>query len=252
MSILAAPPTTTKYSFRRGDRHVGVWALQRFLNRLYAAKLAEDGDFGSGTELWIKKYQADTSATVDGIVGPQTQARIVRSCVVRAPHGGDLPKGLIEGIIENESGRLIAAVNDDVPGGVDCGLTQRRVYSPYTETAVAAAFDPLMNVANSVSNAYATGLYDRYLVYSTRLGKGEYAWRVAALAHNWPSAAEQLSKGQPLSTTKLATWAPVGTKFADGAPVRTWAEWAQFYAMGSKAHNHPGLVTGLAFGLPDR
>jgi hypothetical protein len=247
VSVLSAPPTTTKYSFRRGDIHVGVWALQRLLNRIYGLHLAEDGVFGAGTEEAIKRYQSDTAATVDGIVGPQTQARIVRSCVVRASHGGDFPKGLIEGIIDSESGRLIAAVNASVPGGVDCGLTQRRVYSPYSSVKVAEAFDPLANVDDSAGT-----LWNRYTVFSDRVGKGEYAWRLAALAHNWPSAADQLSRGQALSTTRLAAWAPASAKFTDGAPVRTWAEWAQFYAMGSRAHNHKGLVTGLAFGLPTR
>jgi peptidoglycan hydrolase-like protein with peptidoglycan-binding domain len=258
MSIFTSPPRTTKHSFRRGDVHLGVWALQRFLNVVYAGKmpfLAEDGVFGRDTDTAVKKYQADVGAYPDGVVGPITQSRIVRSCVVRAPSGPSLPVGLVEGIIDGESSRLIAAVNANGTGGIDLGLTQRRVYGPPFDTAkVKAAMNPLSNVAYSVMNVDKTGVYDRYKVYSSRLGTGEYAWRVATLAHNWPWAATELSYGRRLSATKLATWAqrPDGSwpKFADGAPVKTYADWARFYAIGSHAHRHRGLVTKLAFGVP--
>lgn len=249
MSIFTDPPRTTKYSFRRNDVHLGVWALQRFLNMIYpGAKLSEDGAFGVQTENAVKAYQVAKRATVDGIVGPQTQEHIVRSVIVRVPNGGNLPKGLVEGIIAAESGRLIAAANSSVSGGIDLGLTQRRVYGPpFDVTAVKNAMDPIKSVTTSVDN-----LYNAYKLYASRVGTGEYAWRIAALAHNWPAAAEDLSRGRSISTTKQATWAPAGTKFTDGAPVISWRDWAEFYAMGSRPHNHRGLVTQLAFGLPVR
>lgn len=252
MSLFSDPPRSTKYSFRRGDIHLGVWALQRFLGKLNYGPFADlqfqTGFFGTVTEQEIRHYQAATGATVDGIVGPQTQARIVRSCVVRAPGGSKLPKGLIEGQINAESGRLLAAVNSAVAGGLDLGLTQRRVYGPpYKESDVKFAMDPLVNVSRSVDE-----LLTRYESFKSRVGAGEYAWRLAALAHNWPSGADQLSRGRPLSTTRRATWAPAGTKFADGAQVYSYADWANYYAMGSRAHHHPGVVTSLAFGVPVR
>ena len=248
MSLFTDPPRTTKYSFKKGDTHLGVWAIQKFLNHLYAPSLSEDGAFGEATETAVKRYQKAVAATADGVVGPTTQGRIVRSVIVRTPAGLKLPKGLLEGIIDAESGRFLAAANASVPGGIDLGLTQRRVYGPPFKAAeVQAAMDPFSNIERSVRT-----LYDAYKLYSSRLGTGEYAWRVAALAHNWPSAADQLSRGQTLSTTRTATWAPPGTKFTDGAPVVSWRDWAEFYAIGSKAHNHAGLVTKLAFGVPVR
>lgn len=248
VSLFTNIPRTTKYGFKYRDVHIGVWALQRFLNRIGKGPLAEDGVFGRGTENAIKDYQRAVGATVDGIVGPETQARIVRSLIVRAPNGDLIPKGLLEGQINAESGRLLAAVNWSVPGGVDVGLTQRRVYGPPFDTdKVIAAFDPQANVDRA-----AIDLYARYLTYRRRAPQHarEYSWRLAALAHNWPYAAELLSKGGTLSTTKRATWAPAGTKFADGSPVLSYRDWAEFYALGSAKHRHAGLVTGLAFGVP--
>jgi hypothetical protein len=226
-AMLANPPRVTKATFRRGDVHPGVWALQRFLNVVYkgrATPLDEDGWFGAGTENLVKRYQADVSASVDGIVGQQTQQRMVRSCVVRAPHGSDTPRGLIEGQINGESGGYFAAVNAQVAGGLDLGLTQRRVYGPPFDPAkVAAAFDPVGSVAWSVKE-----LYDRAETY----GVGRHSacpfnrWELAVLHHNWPYAAGKYHRyGRLPYPNKVATWAPEGVP--DSA--KTWDGWAHFY-----------------------
>lgn len=247
MSIFTEPPRSTKVSFRRGDTHIGVWGIQRFLNKTFDVKLAEDGVFGFDTEREVKHYQRVKGVMVDGIVGPQTQSLIVRSTIVRAPYGVELPKGLLEGIIQAESGRLIAAANSQGAGGIDLGLTQRRVYGPpFHPELVKAAIDPYSNVARSVLE-----LRKRYQDYASRLISTEYCWRIAALAHNWPWGAEELGQARPLSTTKKATWVPAFVKFDDGAPVISYREWGEWYAIGAKAHNHPGAVTRLAFGVPD-
>lgn len=248
MSIFTNPPRTTKYSFRKGDVHLGVWGLQVFFDNLGYGPGTLDGVFGAKTDAAVRRYQKATNAKIDGIVGPQTQGRIVRSCVARAPGGTSIPKGLVEGQIKSESGGLIAAVNSQVSGGVDLGFTQRRVYGPpYDPALVKAAISPLANVSRS-----ATDLIGRYKTFSARVGKGEYAWRLAMLAHNWPSAADGLSRGRPISTTKRATWAPAGLKFPDGHAVTTWRDWAEYYALGSHTHRWPGMVTSLAYGVPVR
>lgn len=252
MSVLSSIPKTTKTLFQHGDNHIGVWALQRFFNKIDYTHVAEDGDFGPITEKAVKRYQRATDAKIDGIVGPQTQERIVRSCIVRTLHGTELPRGLAEGLIAGESGRLLAAVNWTVTGGVDCGLTQQRVYGPpFTSDEIAKAFDPIRNVADAVAS-----LYEQYILFiqqpyvKSRSDQREYAWRLAALAHNWPWGAQELSKGHQLSTTREASWVPSNVTFDDGSRVRTWSDWSKFYAIGSKTHKHAGLVTKLAYGIP--
>lgn len=242
------PPTATKYSFREGDTHQGVWAVQRGLNSLdwLDSPLVEDGAFGPTTDEAVKLWQDAVGLMADGIFGPNSQARFLRSVVVRTDAGSKVPKGLVEGVCQGESGNYIAAVNTSVSGGTDCGYTQRRVYEPYEEAAVKRAFDSLYQV-----NLLVKSLVGRYDVYVTkpavtkRSDKTEYAWRLATLYHNWPYAADRLANGYVLSQ-QTATWAP------DGVPswAKTYSGWAKYYAMGSKANNWPGLMTQQAFGVP--
>lgn len=272
---LTNPSTETAYTLKQGMEHNGVWALQKFLKDIgyltdeNLKPLAEPtGYFGGATDFSVKRYQRAKNLVADGIVGPKTSAIIVHSAVTRAPNGGLLPRYLIEGVIDAESNQLLGAVNDSIAGGLDLGLTQRRVYGPpYTGSLVARALDPAFSVAYTISNADGVGILDRYNVFRYRVsGPGEYSWRLAALAHNWPSAADTLSRGGTVSHTKRATvddiigydsnghpkygWIPRNTKFADGAPVVTYWDWARYYALGSNEHNDPGRVTRLAFSIP--
>jgi len=248
MGIMQTPPTSTKYSFKKGDIHQGVWAVQRGLNSLdwLNAPLGEDGTFGEGTDAAVKLWQEAVGLSADGIFGPQSQARFLRSCIVRTDAGTKVPKGLVEGICQGESGNYIAAVNVSVAGGTDCGFTQRRVYEPYEEPAVQRAFDSLYQV-----NLLVNSLYNRYNVYlaksavAQRSDKTEYAWRLATLYHNWPYGADRLASGNALSS-QTANWAPASVP--DWA--KTFAGWAKYYAMGSRAHDWAGLMTQQAFGVP--
>jgi hypothetical protein len=150
-----------------------------------------------------------------------TQQRMTRSVIIRVPHGVDLPKGLLEGQINLESGGYLAAVNSSVPGGLDLGLTQRRVYGPpYIEGAVMQAMDPIGSVSLSAAN-----LWERAATYSTPHSLCPFnRWELAVLAHNWPVAADQFDRyGRLLSPNKLATWAPQSLQ-----PI-TWDGWAHYY-----------------------
>jgi peptidoglycan hydrolase-like protein with peptidoglycan-binding domain len=249
---MTSPPTSTKVSFQLGDTHQGVWAIQRGLNSLDwldsqgLSDLIEDGDFGPGTDTAVKAYQNAVALTADGVFGPKSQARFVRSCIVRTDAGTKLPKGLLEGVIQGESGAFIAAVNTSTPGGTDCGYTQRRVTTPYSEAAVQRAFDSLYQIDLACDT-----FYDRFNVYITktavakRSDKSEYAWRLATLYHNWPYGANRLADGYVLSN-QVAGWVP------DSAPdwAKTYSGWAKYYAMGSKYYNWPGMMTQQAFGVP--
>lgn len=247
--MLYPVPTQTISIFRKDDEGWGVWALQKALLSL-GRTLTVDGVFGERTEAVVKSFQTAKGLTSDGIAGPKTQEVILSTMVARVTTD-HLPGGLVEGITQAESGRLIFAVNSQVEGGVDLGYTQRRVYEPYTDEALMDALDSLKQLDRLVDE-----LNSRYTTFVTRTAvqkrtdTEEYAWRLAALAHNWPYGADRLSKGFELSD-KTATWVPAGTQFpGTGQLVNTFSEWAKFYAMGSKVYNWPGLVTKMAFGVP--
>lgn len=244
------PNTFTLSELERGVSHNGVYALQKFLGDIGYLGADPTGFFGSATDEAVKKYQGAKNLVADGVIGPKTSAIIVHSAVVRSPLGSSLPRNLMEGLIAAESSELLGAVNATVPGGLDLGITQRRAYGPpFDPLAVKHALDPIYSVAFSTSNPSKTGIYDRYLVFSSRVGANSYAWRLAALAHNWPSAADTLSKGGTLSKTRLATWCPASVR-AEHPWAATWWGWALFYALGSKTYNWGGLTTGRAFGVP--
>jgi peptidoglycan hydrolase-like protein with peptidoglycan-binding domain len=215
-------PFTTKSTLRRGDTHLGVWSLQRALNVVYPeARMVTDGAFGQNTEMWAKRYQADVKIYVDGIVGPQTQNRMVRSMIVRGEYGSKLPRGLLEGQISLESAGIFTALNASVAGGVDLGLVQMRVYGPpYDAERVRHAMDPFKAISDS-----AEDLYQRAETYRTRHPSCPFnRWELAVLHHNWPVAAGQYAKnGRLTSPNNIATWAPaaLGTM--------TWEEWCFFY-----------------------
>lgn len=251
MTTFASPPRATVYTIKESSTaSLAAWAVQRFLNRFRNAGLVEDGYFGPATARAVRAYQSAAGIGIDGIVGPKTQARIAHSCIQSADRDAILPKLLIDGLVQGESGSYLAAVNWSVPGGVDCGLTQRRVYEPYSDAALKRAFDALYQIQLLVDQFVERfHTFYNYSYVSARPDRNEYAWRLAALHHNWPYGASQLALGRALST-KLATWVPKGTRFDDGAPVVTYRDWAKFYAMGSKLHNHRGHVVKQSFGVP--
>jgi peptidoglycan hydrolase-like protein with peptidoglycan-binding domain len=257
MSIMSSPPASTKYSFKKGDKHQGVWAIQRGFNSCYATGLTEDGSFGTMTDAAVRQWQEDhltTVKVVDGIFGPASQKTFVSSLEKRADQDIILPAGILASLTAAEGGNYIAAVNWSIPGGVDCGYIQRRVYrnsaGAWVESEVKQAFDSLYQL-----KTLAFTLRSRKDYYVTRPGvvnranKHEYAWRLALLHHNWPYGAQRLADGYMLSS-KTATWVPQGTKFTDGTPVVTFSDWAKFYAMGAPEHNHIAVTTRLITSWP--
>lgn len=242
-------PTATITRMARGDKGIAVWSLQRALG------ITADGDFGPLTEEAVTNWQrARRLRDVDGIAGPATQASVARA-VVDAKEGG-LPTSLLDGFAQNEGGWLLAAINRQVAGGVDCGLFQRRVYSgdygnqDVIQRAFNTAYQASLLKASLVErhNAFLSGggTRDEY----GGIGSNEKAWRLAALNHNYPAGASRLASTPIRSLTAYwttpQTWVTaVGAKFPDGTPVRTPLEWCHRYAgvLGS-VHGTRGLVTG--------
>jgi len=67
---------TNQRTLRLGSSGDDVRFLQTVLNVHGFGPLAEDGIFGKKTEASVKRYQSDRGLSADGIIGPQTWARI--------------------------------------------------------------------------------------------------------------------------------------------------------------------------------
>lgn len=68
-------------TLRKGmSNNATVTALQKFMNRVFPSysKLATDGDFGPATESVMKSFQKRVGLSADGIVGPNTWAKLVQ------------------------------------------------------------------------------------------------------------------------------------------------------------------------------
>lgn len=238
MTLPTSPNPNTPTSLRLGDKGWPVFALQSGLDDLDYACNA-DGVFGAVTSSVVKTFQLAQGVVVDGIAGYTTQSRITRWIDVRVHvKHPELPSGLIRGFALSESGENLGAVNWNVPGGVDCGVVQIRCLGPpFNMDGLRAAYDPhiaMERVAVTFSGrATAFSQYD----YSSKQPK-EWAMRCAALAWNWPWAAEQYAmKGKLPNPTLNASWAVVNgkrIKFPDGTPVMTYDDWARFYALGGE------------------
>ena len=76
-----APQTGNTDLLRKGDKGDDVRLLQHRLN-LLGWQLTEDGIWGIKTDQAVRNYQYKAGLTVDGIVGPKTQAALVRDAIL--------------------------------------------------------------------------------------------------------------------------------------------------------------------------
>lgn len=250
-------PTDTVYSLKKGVNGMAVFALQRAANRLGLSgadgkPLKEDGSFGDNTEYAAIQLQKKLGVTPDGKFGPVSQATLARYLcdrreVIESNAGRYIPNDYLISLVDYESSGYLGCVNWNVPGGVDCGITQRRVYeADYENDAlVQACFDPISQIGQSAvefNTVYKT------LVNSPGInGKTELAVRSTALKHNYPAAVDRISKYGLVGLTgssyymSPAAWVKaVGIKFPDGTPIQTPYQWCQRYALGAPDHNEPG------------
>ena len=235
-------PPSTDYSFRKGDNGIGVWSLQKALIARAGSAITPDGDFGTMTETAVKSWQSSQRLAADGIAGPMTQRALVQKTVdARDAQSPRAPAKLLYGFAEGEGGWLLAAVNWSVAGGVDCGAFQRRVYDD--DYANDAVIERAFNTSYQC-DLLADRLVELRSIYAVRAGSrdgfgglsnNEKAWRLAALAHNYPSGADTLSKTPVKSLSSYWTtpqeWVTVhGYRFENGDPVKTPLDWCSLYA----------------------
>lgn len=216
-------PSTIRYTIKKTNRGYPVWAVQRALSDL-GIVVEEDAYFGSATDLAVQMFQAGHDLVVDGVFGPASSAAMARTLEKKVPT--QVPDGLLHGLVEGESGNLIAAVNWSVAGGVDCGYCQRRVYADdYTdELVVKRAFDGLYQMELvGVALEYWHGRYFGRAAVPTH----RKAWRLATLRHNYQWAADRLSEGEwktSYSTSPQQWVIDIGVE-----GVETPREWAFHY-----------------------
>ena len=242
-------PRSLDATLREGDRGIVVWSVQRTCNR-HAIPCAEDMVWGPQTTDAAKLLQVKLGVTPDGIFGPASQSALARRLCSKEETEHELPQQLLFSKVSYESGGYLGAVNWSVAGGVDCGITQRRVYDEQydDDAAVKRAFDPVYQL--NLSGASVSELYGIFLARPGIRGNRQMAYRVAVLNHNYPSLADRISwngiAGLTSYYTTPQTWVTsFGLRFPDGAAIRTPLEWGQRYALGNSAHREPGQAVKL-------
>ena len=81
LTPVTQPQTGNTDLLRKGDRGDDVKLLQHRLNIL-GSQLAEDGIWGVKTDQAVRNYQYKAGLTVDGIVGPKTQAALIKDAIL--------------------------------------------------------------------------------------------------------------------------------------------------------------------------
>lgn len=148
--VAPAAPASTSGFIRRGSTGAQVIALQERLAELGYYTGGIDGDFGAGTDTALRAFQSRNDLTVDGVVGPGTEAALRSSAAVAAaaptpptPPAPTTPPARVpdpnDGILEfGESGPEVLTLQTLLQslgfyqGGLD------GIYGPGTRDAVTA------------------------------------------------------------------------------------------------------------------
>lgn len=250
------PATTARVLSRKeneNEQHLAVYSLQLSLRQL-GSSIKPDGWFGPATEKRVKIYQRHRGLYIDGVAGHATQSRIVLGWSNRAERLVKLPKNLLKGIWQGEGGGYLAPVNWAVADGVDIGAVQQRVYQtsdipstiwyahlrkdsngnvigPTDWLASNAKFDPV-KISYAVNSRRRVTIlakdlrrrHDTFLNREGVQGNHRKAWELAVLYHNWPQAADLISRGYIISDTP-ADWVPQSLRDQGVVTKRDWAEW---------------------------
>lgn len=242
-------PRTTPYVIKRDDVGIPVYALQRALTGA-GIPVPADFAFGAGTLNAVKRFQDAKRIEVDGVVGPMSQQMLGRTLCELQERRTPLPPGMLEAFCAGEGGWMLAAVSWKTPGGVDCGMIQRRVYEgDYgNDVRIKLAFDLPYQLAAMAADSIR--LHGTFMARTKTVTTTERAWRLCILNHNYPYGADLISRvginGLPASWRRPATWVQaIGARLPDGYRVETAEDWCRFYALGwpHAVHNWQGLMT---------
>jgi peptidoglycan hydrolase-like protein with peptidoglycan-binding domain len=235
-----------------GDKGIQVWAVQTALNEIGRTNpILADGSYGDVTKRAVATFQTAVSGLEpDGVTGPLTQRKMIGILVDSREDVWSGPDGLLRSTASYEGGWLVAPMNWSSPNGVDCGCIQRRLMEASfgDDAAIQRAFDSRYQIrllAVSVEN-----LRDLFYGRPGARGNNELAYRLAVLNHNYPYAADRISRvginGLSIYFRTPQTWVTkTGIRFTDGTPIKTPLEWCQRYALGNPAHKEPGQAVKL-------
>lgn len=196
--MLWNPSVDYRMAFKEGMQGTDVAALQ-----LNLKGIAVDGNFGPATKARVLEYQGAHSLVQDGVAGGVTQTLLCKKHSAGAAKAYGVPRGFLPSLMVNESGFYLAAVSPHLSdGGLDVGAYQRSTGSqPGSQTFYANAYD--VELSAGAAAVDAKGLHDHVptAVYPSRyydeLADGEqdkFAWQMAALNHNWKTAAYNIPR----------------------------------------------------------
>jgi len=136
----ANPPS----SYRKGDSGLGVKELQQNVMKLgyTLPEHGDDGDFGTETIEAVKAFQRANGLLDDGIVGPNTLAKITELLKAKTAEKKELPK--VTSLGDKYSFQVVATTNAGVYKNSDLSdkqriLTKDTVFSVYGYTYAAYA-----------------------------------------------------------------------------------------------------------------
>lgn len=228
------PTASSWQTFKIGQTGWKVWALQLNLNT------TADGNFGPNTEAAVKSVQQAAGLLADGIAGPATQRYLCISLSKAAETKYSLPKKLLQGIVEGESGNYVACTSYETSdGGRDYGAYQDHQVDP-SQATLANSFsirymaEDTANKLRTQKKLYAT----RSAVQNPKAGSflaslgtttDERAWKLAVLYHNWPYAADRLSRGYTIYVDGSDNEPKQWIISASGGRLSTAVEWCRAY-----------------------
>jgi len=188
-------------SFKLGRKGWPVVFAQVALNSHYkpsAPPLILDGIYGPESDRIGREVQAACHVKVDGVIGPATQEAFVKAKCVHAQKN-TTPPGLPAGLCAMESSYFWPCVSPQNPNkSYDVGVAQDSILpSEWTVARLTRAANP--DAATHVLAHEVAAFHDGYVALKLA---DRRAWEVAAMAHNWPWAADKLAHGDTASLNK--------------------------------------------------